>query len=127
LLTILHQWIRGAPRAKRGVPFAEFELVTAKLRHAFTALQEGCGLLSPCNWVIQKRPQVVYLHRNGPLLEAIQDIRTILRASIEKPTHCKELVVGWPDYIRIVDASSHGIGEVVVGELSELRPIVFQI
>ncbi len=46
LLTILHQWIRGATRAKRGVPFAEFELVTAKLRHAFAALWEGRGLLT---------------------------------------------------------------------------------
>jgi hypothetical protein len=49
LLTILHQWLRGAKRARRGIPFSEFESVTAKLRHAFTALQEGRGLLSPCN------------------------------------------------------------------------------
>jgi hypothetical protein len=37
LLTILHQWIRGATRAKRGVLFAEFESITASsdmlLRH----------------------------------------------------------------------------------------------
>ncbi len=49
LLTILHQWIRGATKANQGVPFAEFKLVTAKLCHAFTALREGHGLLSPCN------------------------------------------------------------------------------
>ncbi len=35
LLTILHQWIRGATRSKRGVPFAEFELVTAKALTCF--------------------------------------------------------------------------------------------
>jgi hypothetical protein len=52
LLTILHQWTRGAMRAKRGILFTEFKSVTAKLRHAFTALREGCMLLSPCNWVI---------------------------------------------------------------------------
>jgi hypothetical protein len=125
LLTILHQWIRGATRARRGIPFAEFESVTAKLRQAFTALRGGCGLLSPCNWVITKQPQVVHLHKNKPLLEAIQDIQTILRASVAQPTHCKDLVAGWPDYIGIVDASSHGIGGVIIGKLSELRPIVF--
>jgi hypothetical protein len=54
LLTILHQWIRGSKKAKRGIPFAEFELVIAKLRHAFTALREGQGMLSPCNWIIRK-------------------------------------------------------------------------
>ena len=127
LLTILHQWIRGATKSHRGIPFAEFESVTAKLRHAFTALREGRGLLSPCNWVIRKRPKVVYLHKNGTLLEAIRDIRTILRASTVNPTKCKDLVAGWPDYIGIVDASSHGVGGVVIGELSGLPPTVFRL
>jgi hypothetical protein len=127
LLTILHHWIRGATRAKRGIPFAEFESVTAKLQHAFTALREGRGLLSPCNRVIQRQPQVVCLHGNGVLLEAIRDIQMILKASIQSPTHCKDLVSGWPKYIGIIDASSHGVVGVVVGELSELLPTVFRI
>ncbi len=42
LLTILHHWIRGATKAKQGIPFAEFKSVTAKLQHAFTAQREGC-------------------------------------------------------------------------------------
>ena len=124
LLTILHQWIRGTTRARRGIPFAEFESVTAKLRHAFMALWEGRGLLSPCNWIIQRRPKVVYLHRDRVLLEAIQDIRTILRASMSQPTQCRDLVAAWPDYIGIVDASSHGVRGVVLGELSGLPPTV---
>jgi len=127
LLTILHQWIRGATKTNRGIPFAEFESITAKLRHAFIALREGRGLLSPCNWIIRRRPDVVYLHRNGPLLEAIRDIRTILRASVKNPTQCKDLVAEWPDYIGIVDASSHGVGGVVIGELSSIPPTVFRL
>ncbi len=94
LSTILYHWIRGATKEKRGIPFAEFKSVTAKLRHAFMALRQGRGLLSPCNWVIQQQPQDVYLHKNGVLLEAIRDIRTILKASIQSPTHCKDLVSG---------------------------------
>jgi hypothetical protein len=31
LLTILHQWLRGATISERGIPFAEFESVMAKL------------------------------------------------------------------------------------------------
>ena len=31
ILTILHQWIRGSVKAKRGIPFAEFESVVSKL------------------------------------------------------------------------------------------------
>ena len=120
LLQILHQWIRGAVKGKRGIPFTEFESVIAKLRHAFTALREGRGLLSPCNWVIQRRPKVVFMHKDGTLLEAISDVRTILQASTARPTLCKDLVADWPDFIGIVDASSHGVGGVVIGELSEI-------
>jgi hypothetical protein len=67
----------------------------------------------------------VYLHQNGPLLEAICDIRTILQASVKQPTKCKDLVAGWPDNIGIVDASSHGVGGVIVGELLPVPPTMF--
>ena len=108
-------------KAKRGIPFAEFESVISKLRHAFTALREGRGLLSLCNWIIQRRPQVVYLHRDGALMEALQDTRTILRDSMISPTQCKDLVTAWPDYIGIVDASSHGSGESYLGNFRNSR------
>ncbi len=90
-----------------GISFKEFESVTAKLRHAFTAIPAGKGLLSPCNWVLRRRPEVVYLHRHKGLLQAIGDAHTLLRESTTHPTRCKELVAGWPDYIGIKDASSH--------------------
>jgi hypothetical protein len=34
-------------------------------------------------------------------------------------------VASWPDYIGIMDASSHGVGGVVIGKLSELPPTPF--
>jgi hypothetical protein len=71
LRTILHQWLRGTTKSKWGNLFAEFESVTAKLQHTFLALHEGQGLLSPCNWVIQQQPQVIYIHQDGALLKAI--------------------------------------------------------
>ena len=52
LLTILHGWLWGSSR-NRGIPFREFESVIAKVRHAFTALPDGRGLLSPCNRLLQ--------------------------------------------------------------------------
>ena len=48
LLITLKGWIRSAS-CERGVDFKEFKSITAKLRHAFLALQGGKGLLSPCN------------------------------------------------------------------------------
>jgi hypothetical protein len=52
LLTILHSWLCAGER-KCGVPFVEFESVVAYLRHAFTALPGGWGLLSPCNSLLK--------------------------------------------------------------------------
>jgi hypothetical protein len=49
LLTILKGWIRAGRRGTAGIPFKEFESVTAKLHHAFTCIPAGIGLLSPCN------------------------------------------------------------------------------
>jgi hypothetical protein len=127
ILTILHQWLQGAAKSRRGIPFAEFESVTAKLRHAFMALPEARGLLSPCNWILRSRLPVVFLHRNGALLEAIADICTILREAIVRPTLCKDLVAEWPDYIGIVDASSYGVGGMVLGKLLGIPPMVFRL
>jgi hypothetical protein len=61
LLTILHSWICTLERSAQGIPFKEFESVLAKIRHAFTALPARVGLLSPCNAVVQKKPDIVYL------------------------------------------------------------------
>jgi len=80
LLTILHSWLR-AGSLNRGIPFGEFESVIAKVRHAFTTLPGGRGLLSPYNRLLKKRPPVVYFHRNASLYAAISNCRTILLES----------------------------------------------
>ncbi len=126
LLTSLKGWIRSGER-ERGIPFKEFESMTAKLRHAFLFLTGGKGLLPPCNRLLRKRPEIVYLHQNKPLFEAIKGMRTLLRESTTRPTRCKELVAGWPDYVGICDASSFGAGGIIIGELSPYRPTVFLI
>lgn len=121
LLTVLKQWLRGSRRAHAGIPCKEFESVTAMLRHAFTTIPAGKGLLSPCNWVLRARPEAVFLHRNKGLEQAIRDARTLLRESTVAPTRCKELVVGWPDYIRVQDASGQGVGGVILGKTWHVR------
>ena len=34
-------------------------------------------------------------------------------------------MAGWPDFVGVVNASSHGVGGVIIGELSECSPTVF--
>ena len=56
-----------------------------------------------------------------------QPAEQILRESTSRPTRCRKLKVGWPDFIGVVDASSHGVGGVIIGELSECLPTVFKL
>jgi hypothetical protein len=85
----------------------------------------GASLLSPCNHILKQNPPVVYLNRNKRLLMAVEGCRTLLRESTKEPTRCQQLVTGWPDYIGFVDASGHGAGGVVIGELSPCVPTIF--
>jgi hypothetical protein len=55
LLTVLHGWIRASRTGSTGIPFKEFETVVAKIRHAFTAIPAGRGLITPCNKILQKK------------------------------------------------------------------------
>ena len=99
----------------------------AKIRHAFTAIPAGRGLLSPCNRLLAKQPPFVFLSLNQPLLTAVRDCRTLLRESSAFPTRCRELVAGWPDYVGVKDASKHGVGGVVFGEGKACTPTVFRV
>ena len=116
LLTGIHGWICSSKSGMTGIPFKEFETVVAKIRHAFTAIPVGRGLLIPCNNILQSKPPLVYLQRNPVLRAAIMGCRTLLWESSDSPTRCHELVGGWPDYIGICDALSHGVGSVIFGE-----------
>jgi hypothetical protein len=126
LLTVLHGWIRASKSGTSSIPFKEFETVVAKIQHAFTAIPAGRGLLTPCNKILQTKPHTVYLHRNPMLSAAIMGCRTLLRESSDSPTRCCELVGGWPDYIGVCDASSHGVGDVIFGENKACVPTVFR-
>jgi hypothetical protein len=126
LLTVLHGWIRSRKLGTIGIPFKEFETVVAKIRHAFTAIPAGRGLLTPCNKILQTKPTMVYLHRNPMLRVAIMSCQTLLRESSNSPTRCHELVGGWPDYIGVCDASSHGVGVIIFGENEACVPAVFR-
>ena len=60
------------------------------------------------------------------MLTSIKGCRTLLRESTREPTCCQELIPGWPDYIGFVNASSHGAGGAVIGELSPCVPTIFR-
>ena len=127
LITILSGWLRASRAQHTGIPFAEFRSVIAKLRHAFTTIPAGRGLLSPFNRVLAVEPRQVYPHNNKHLRLALEECRIFLRESVATPTKCGSLVSAWPDYIGVKDASSYGVGGIIVGENREVTPTVFRL
>jgi hypothetical protein len=109
-----------------GIQFSKFESTVAKLCHAFVCIPAGVGLLLPCNRVLKARLDFVYLHKNHRVLTALEGCCTLLHESTRKPTHCQELMGGWPDFVGIVEAVGQGAGGIVIGEHSACTPIVFQ-
>ena len=77
--------------------------------------------------MLGKEQKNTFLHPNKPLLSAIRDCRHLLKHSTKSPTPFKELVTGWPHYIRVKDASSHGIWGIIMGEGKACIPMVFRL
>jgi hypothetical protein len=89
------------------------------------AIPAGDRLMSPCNIILRLQPQHVYLHSNEDLQAAIKGMQTLLQQSTIKPTRCRKLVTGWPDFVGVKDASSHSVGGIIIRELSTCTPTVF--
>ena len=54
-------------------------------------------------------------------------MKTLLQESTLRPTKCKELISGWPDYIGVKDASVHYVGGIVFGENFPCTPTAFRM
>ncbi|KAL7531899.1 hypothetical protein ACHAWF_003949 [Thalassiosira exigua] len=89
LLLVLREWIRGAATKKK-VPFKDFESVVEKIRHAFTSLPTGEGLITPLNDMVTLAPPTVFLHKNATLLMAVRDCCTLLSETMVLPTKCSQ-------------------------------------
>jgi hypothetical protein len=125
LLTILNGWIQAGLCRATGAPPNKFDFTIAKICHAFMCIPAGVGLLYPCNWVLKKCLVYIYFHQKPMVLTALKGCQTLHESSSE-PTQCHEVTCGWPDYICIVDASGHGVGGIVFGELATCMPTVFR-
>jgi hypothetical protein len=51
----------------------------------------------------------------------------MLRESTSCPTWCRKLVAGWPNFVGVVDASSHGVGGIIIGKLLECPSTMFRL
>jgi hypothetical protein len=107
-------------------PICGFQICGHKIETCIYSPPWGWGLLSPCNCLLKQPPPVVYSYWNEPLCSATSNCWIILRESTSCPTRCRELVVGWLDFVGVVNASSHGVGGIIMGKLLECPPMVFR-
>ena len=101
-------------------------MVIYKVRHAFTAIPVGKGLLSPFYNLLDTTPPVVYLRRNKGVATTLQECCIFLCESVASPTPYRSLVMGWPAIVGVTDASSQGARGIVIGETAAIPPTVFR-
>jgi hypothetical protein len=126
IIGTLRTWIRISSR-HGGIPFKDFHTIMAKLQHAFITIPAGKGLLSPFYALLAAQPQFIFLHWNKALYNAVVNCRTFLQASVSSPMKCHNLTTGYPDYISIMDASSYGIGGIIIGKNKAVPPNVVRL
>ena len=100
------------------------------MRHACTCIPAGKGFLSVSERLASKdhkSTKYIYLHKNSVLHQELIGLHGLLQAATLEPTKCTELVTGWPHFIGIVDASTEGVGAILVGEGEEIEPTVARL
>ena len=59
--------------------------------------------------------------------EALNNWRQLIQEASKNPTHVEELVLGDPDYKRILHTSGEGAGGIWVSGTQYMAPIVWQV
>ena len=78
-----------------------------------------------CNCILATQSKVVCsIGETG--IHGNQRLPHLTAGTYEGSTRCRELIAGRPDFVGIVNASSYGVGRVVLGEILEGIPTVFQ-
>jgi hypothetical protein len=115
--------------SKKWLPLKEFRTLLGKLQHAALAMPAGKSILTPLHQFVEsaKDKRVLYYANRPLVLEALRDIRILLRETTSRPTHVRELVPALPSYIGFCDACKRGAGGVWLSGSKNIRPIVWRL
>lgn len=80
LILFIKIWLWSTQKnAWFGIPFKEFCSSLYKIRHSFTLIPAGHGLMSPFYWVLSKAHKTAFLWCNKMLYTALQDCHHFLQ------------------------------------------------
>jgi hypothetical protein len=115
--------------SNKWLPLKEFRTLLGKLQHAALAMPAGKSILTPLHKFVEegKTKRVLYFKHRPDVLEALRDIRILLRETTSRPTHVRELVPDLPAYIGFCDACKRGGGGVWLSGSKNIRPVVWRL
>jgi hypothetical protein len=115
--------------SKKWLPLKAFRTLLGKLQHAALAMPAGKSILTPLHKFVEegKDKHILYFANRPIVLEALRDIRILLREMTSRPTHVRELVPDLPAYIGFCDACKRGAGGVWLSGSKNLHPVVWRL
>jgi hypothetical protein len=121
-VTKLLDALSSAISRKSLLPLKDFRTLLGKLQHASSlAMPAGKSILTPLHKFVEshKHRRILYFPKQPLILEALRDIRILLREATSRPTHVRELVP--------IDACKRGAGGVWLGGSKNLHPVVWRL
>jgi hypothetical protein len=115
--------------SQKRLPLKEFRTLLGKLQHAAMGMPAGKSILTPLHKFVEenKDRRILYFANHPLILEALRDIRILLRESTSRPTHVRELVPALPAYIGFCDACKRGAGGVWMSGSKNIQPVVWRL
>lgn len=111
-------------------PTDKFESLIGKCQHGCMGIPGGTAVLPPLYQALHSAKQAnkasVIIHPASSQQLALRDLRTLFLVMSKRPTHCKQLIPGFPGYIGYCDACKWGAGGVWISGSRGLRPIVWR-
>jgi hypothetical protein len=115
--------------SRKSLPLKDFRTLLGKLQHASLAMPAGKSILTPLHKFVEthKHRRILYFPNQPLILEALRDIRILLREATSRLTHFRELVPNLASYIGFCDACKRGAGGVWLGGSKNLHPVVWRL
>jgi hypothetical protein len=105
----------------------KLQSLLGKLNHAAFGIPAGRGLLQPLYALLSAPAPTLQIPPTSNAAHALQDFRTLFKVMAKRPTHCRELIPGFPSYIGNCDASHHGVGGTWLTSADPLSPCVWRL
>ena len=107
----------------------EFQSIVGKLQHATLGLPTKQAFITPLYHCLKSANPCgkVYIHPQSPQHQALLDCQQALKAMMDEPIDCRQLVPDFPAYIGFCDACKYGAGGIWISGNKQIPPLVWRV